>query len=169
MADATQLPHLIKLLDDDSEVVRRSVTSALKAFGTDLETELARLPKPPDASQLAAIRQRADLHPSRAAELLFHVGQIVQHKRYGYRGVIVAVDPNCQATEDWYKSNPTQPDRNQPWYHMLVHDADHTTYAAQSSLKIDPGGKTVHHPWLDDFFSDFVDGRYVRNNRPWMT
>ena len=48
----------------------------------------------------------------------FFPGQIVRHKRYGYRGVVVDFDTTCQADETWYQSDNTQPVRNQPWYHV---------------------------------------------------
>lgn len=42
MPNATDLPHLFRLLDDDSEVVRENVLTALSAFGPYLEIELSR-------------------------------------------------------------------------------------------------------------------------------
>jgi heat shock protein HspQ len=97
----------------------------------------------------------------------FTAGDLVAHRRYGYRGVIVAVDPQCLAPEDWYQANNTQPDRNQAWYHVLVHGSSSNTYAAESSLDVDPDGKVVDHPLVHHFFDEFVDGRYQRNDRPW--
>ena len=52
----------------------------------------------------------------------FSVGQLVRHRRYGYRGVIVEVDTKCLAPDDWYGSNLTQPDRFQAWYHVSSTD-----------------------------------------------
>ena len=40
MADPNQLPHLIKLLDDDSRVVHDAVIKELHAFGPDLQKQL---------------------------------------------------------------------------------------------------------------------------------
>ena len=40
MPDPNQLPHLIRLLDDDSEVVRETVVKELEAFGPALQEEL---------------------------------------------------------------------------------------------------------------------------------
>jgi heat shock protein HspQ len=97
----------------------------------------------------------------------FDVGQLVKHRRYGYRGVVVAFDHSCQAPENWYHSNQTQPDINQPWYHVLVHQSDTVTYAAQSSLMADEEVAAIEHPLIDVFFSDLVAGRYIRNDRPW--
>lgn len=97
----------------------------------------------------------------------FERGQLVRHRRYGYRGVVVGLDFECLADEQWYLSNKTQPDRSQPWYHVLVHDTDGTTYAAQESLEADTSGRPVAHPLVERFFDEFADGRYIRNDRPW--
>ena len=99
---------------------------------------------------------------------LFEPGQIVRHRRYGYRGVIVSADPRCMADAQWYMSNRTQPDQNQPWYHVLVDGAATATYAAQSNLEVDHSGDPVDHPLVGEFFDGIVDGRYQRNDRPWQ-
>ena len=98
---------------------------------------------------------------------LFQIGQLVRHKRYGYRGVVVEVDSHCMADEGWYQSNQTQPDREQPWYHVLVDRSDSVTYPAQEDLMVDESRQPIQHPLVDYFFSSFVDGRYVRNQRLW--
>ncbi|MBT8486448.1 MAG: heat shock protein HspQ, partial [Phycisphaerae bacterium] len=67
----------------------------------------------------------------------------------------------------WYQSNATQPERDQPWYHVLVHRSPHCTYAAAENLQPDHDAEPILHPWIDHFFSSFVNGRYVRNDRPW--
>ncbi len=92
--------------------------------------------------------------------LKFAVGQVIHHRRYEYRGVIVAADRQCEADKDWYKSNQTQPRRDQPWYHVLVHDAPHTTYVAQENLEPDPTGQPIRHAHLNRFFRGFLKGRY---------
>ena len=91
----------------------------------------------------------------------------MRHRRYGYRGVIVARDHTCHATNEWYESNRTRPAREQPWYHVLVDDAPHVTYAAQSSLLPDESMRAVQHPLVPFFFRKFKDGRYNRNERAW--
>ena len=100
-------------------------------------------------------------------DVLFSPGQIVRHRRYGYRGVIVAIDATCQADEGWYQSNQTQPERNQPWYHVLVDGTNQTTYPAQTSLESEPNPGPITHPYLEMFFTDFLGDRYERNDRPW--
>ena len=98
---------------------------------------------------------------------LYSPGQIVRHRRYGYCGVIVDFDLTCKADDAWYESNQTRPDRNQPWYHVLVDRSSHTTYAAQTSLEPDDHPAPITHPYLEHFFSGFTGDRYVRNDRPW--
>lgn len=97
----------------------------------------------------------------------FKPGQLVQHKRYRYRGVIVAVDANCLASDAWYAKNVTQPNRNQPWYHVLVDQASRATYVAESNLELDKTGNPIDHPLIAHFFSDLSRGHYIRNARPW--
>ena len=109
-----------------------------------------------------------DQDPPPDGEPMFEPGQLVRHKRYGYRGVVVDVDPNCSASDDWYFNNKTQPRRDQPWYHVLVHGSSSTTYPAQESLETDDSGVPVDHPLIDHFFADFADGRYRRNDQGWI-
>ena len=175
MPDPAQLPYLLRLLDDDDEPVRQSVAAALAAFGPSLTRELARVAPPPDEAQMRLIRELLGVHrggESVAAETteagqLFATGQLVRHRRYDYRGVIVAFDLTCQAQDEWYFANRTQPDRYQRWYHVLVHGSQQVTYAAQTSLQADDSGHQVIHPLVERFFSSFEDGRYVRNDEPW--
>jgi len=81
--------------------------------------------------------------------------------------VIVDFDHQCQADEQWYQANQSQPDRDQPWYHVLVDESEATTYAAQVNLAHDPSGRPVQHPLVDRYFCNWLNGRYIRNDRPW--
>ena len=99
----------------------------------------------------------------------FERGQLVSHRRYGYRGVIVDFELKCTADEKWYQSNMTQPDKNQPWYHVLVHGTAGATYAAEENLRADASRQPIEHPLVARFFTEFVDGRYVRNEQPWAS
>lgn len=98
---------------------------------------------------------------------LFEPGQLVRHRRYGYRGVVVDGDASCQADDAWYQKNQTQPDRDQPWYHVLVDGTSTCTYAAEENLEPDPSGLPISHPLLPHFFGAFEDGHYIRNDQPW--
>jgi len=105
--------------------------------------------------------------PGGATEPLFQPGSLVRHKRYGYRGVVVDYDMCCQADEAWYQSNQTQPDRDQPWYHVLVDNSSTVNYPAQSSLVADTLQKPINHPYIAVFFEGFKNGQYTRNSHPW--
>jgi len=94
----------------------------------------------------------------------FSVGELVRHKRYGYRGVVVDFDMRCQACDKWYYANKTQPGREQPWYHVLVHDSGGlSTYVAQTNLETDTSGEPVNHPRIGCYFTGFSNGHYVVN------
>ena len=99
----------------------------------------------------------------------FEPGDVIFHKKYGYRGVVVDFDITCQAPDSWYQSNQSQPDRNQPWYQILVDGNQQVTYAAQSNLVYDQLEKPVIHPMLNLFFSghDEEKNKYLRNTIPW--
>ena len=100
---------------------------------------------------------------------LFKPGDLVTHMRYGYRGVIVAADATFQADEQWYESNITQPPKDQPWYHVFVHNSETVTYPAQSSLLRDNSNQPINHALIKVFFEAFVpeEYRYIRNDTPW--
>lgn len=91
----------------------------------------------------------------------FTIGALVCHRHYHYRGVVVGCDPRCLADDDWYLRNRTQPERDQPWYHVLVHGGEHSTYAAESNLTRDEGGEQVVHPLVRVFFEHFASGHYL--------
>ncbi len=99
--------------------------------------------------------------------MAFKSGQVVRHKKYGYRGVIVDFDDFCQSSDDWYYGNQTQPDRSQPWYHILVDGTDQVTYVAQSNLKNEESFEKIEHPLLSYFFTEGKKGNYIRNGNPW--
>ena len=90
----------------------------------------------------------------------FAPGDLVSHVRYHYRGVVVAHDPKCMADENWYQSNQTQPDRNQPWYHVLIDNSDTTTYVAEENLEPALAKDPIDHPLLTQFFSSYFQGQY---------
>lgn len=102
-----------------------------------------------------------------ACEPKFKKGELVTHKRYHYRGVVVEYDLHCCADEEWYQSNQTQPNRNQPWYHVLVHNSSVNTYAAESNLMKDDSLEPIIHPLIEFFFTSFLNGEYRRNDQPW--
>jgi len=95
------------------------------------------------------------------SEARFAPGQLVRHKRFEYRGVVVDVDATFQLSDEWYEQVArSRPPRDQPWYHVLVHEADHMTYVAERHLERDESDQPVTHPQVDEYFGEFRDGRY---------
>ncbi|OMH38357.1 DNA-binding protein [Motiliproteus sp. MSK22-1] len=94
----------------------------------------------------------------------FFVGQLIHHRLFDYRGVIVDVDPSFMLSEEWYQQiAKSRPAKDQPWYRVLVHNAIHETYVAESNLELDTENEPISHPEVANFFDAFVDGHYVMN------
>ena len=88
----------------------------------------------------------------------FQVGELIHHKRFDYRGVVVDVDASFSGTEEWYDTMArSSPPKDEPWYHVLVHQAEHSTYVAERNLEPDLTGEPVTHPVLDQFFDRRFD------------
>jgi len=93
----------------------------------------------------------------------FSVGQLIHHRLFDYRGVIVDVDRNYQGTDEWYEIvAKSRPSKNKPWYHVLVHGSDHSTYVAEQNLESDESDDPIIHPMLEQFFLKKENGKYVR-------
>ena len=96
----------------------------------------------------------------------FSIGELVHHRLFDYRGVIVDVDQSFQATDEWYEAMAkSQPPKNKPWYHILVHGSDHATYVAEQNLEPDKNIQPIAHPMIEHFFSRFSQGKYQRIDR----
>lgn len=92
----------------------------------------------------------------------YSIGQCVYHRLFDYRGVIVDVDPDFQGTDEWYENVAnSQPPRDEPWYHVLVHDAKYETYVAERNLAEDESPEPVNHPLVGEFFDEFREGIYL--------
>ena len=62
------------------------------------------------------------------AKAKFAIGELIHHRLFDYRGVVFDVDPDFQGTEEWYtRVARSRPPKDQPWYHVLVDGAEHTT------------------------------------------
>ena len=91
----------------------------------------------------------------------FNIGQVVIHTRFGYRGVIFDVDPCFMLSDDWYRRVAlSRPPRNQPWYHVLVHGQEHTTYVAERHLFAAAAPEPISHPLLNQYFAGFNGSSY---------
>ena len=76
---------------------------------------------------------------SESAKAKYCIGQLIQHKLFDYRGIILGVDLEFKSTDEWYEMvAKSRPPKNEPWYHVLVHQKGHQTYVAEQNLQIDP-------------------------------
>ena len=99
------------------------------------------------------------------SEARFAVGDVIHHRRFDYRGVIVDVDAVFEGSDEWYETMAqSRPPRDAPWYHVLVHDAAHATYVAERNLELDTADAPIRHPLLLEFFDHRRAGRYIRQD-----
>ena len=99
----------------------------------------------------------------------FHIGEIVCHRVFDFRGVVFDVDPVFANTEEWWLSIPEEirPAKDQPYYHLLAEN-DETTYVAyvsEQNLLRDESGRPVVHPQVKNLFTGIENGRYVVRNQ----
>jgi heat shock protein HspQ len=94
----------------------------------------------------------------------FALGQLVHHRLFDYRGVIVDIDPVFSLSDEWYEQVArSRPPKDAPWYRVLVDQASHETYVAERNLEADTSLAPIEHPALDAFFDAFENGYYVRD------
>lgn len=92
----------------------------------------------------------------------FHVGQIIMHKKFAYRGVVFDVDAHFSASEAWYEAvAKSRPPKDAPWYHVLVDGSDSITYVAERHLDASEDLSQVRHPLIDTYFQGYSNGQYT--------
>ena len=96
----------------------------------------------------------------------FSIGELIHHKLFNYRGVIVDVDHKFRATEEWYEQVAlSRPPKHKPWYQVLVHNHEHSTYVAEQNLEPDDENTPIIHPAIEQYFNKFENGHYTRNEK----
>ena len=99
------------------------------------------------------------------ATIRFAVGEIVEHLRFGYRGVVYGVDPEFSLSPEWYEEVArSRPPKERPWYHLLVDGAHHTTDVAERHLGSSADKSQVDHPLLGQYFESYDGRRYQPRN-----
>ena len=69
----------------------------------------------------------------------FCIGQMIYHRLFEYRGIILGVDLEFKQTDEWYDQVArSRPPKDKPWYHVLVFQRGHQTYVAEKNLEPDP-------------------------------
>jgi heat shock protein HspQ len=93
-------------------------------------------------------------------EARFRIGQVVRHRVYPFRGVVMDVDPTFDNTEEWWLSIPEEirPRKDQPYYHLLAENAT-------KNLLPDDSGEPVRHPDVARAFGELRDGQYAPRHR----
>lgn len=96
----------------------------------------------------------------------FGVGDLVHHRLFSYRGVVVDIDPVFMLSDDWYEQvAKSRPPKDQPWYRLLVHNSSDETYVAERNLIHDPAIEPIENPQIKAFFTAFDGGRYITDQR----
>ncbi|KAL5010203.1 hypothetical protein ScPMuIL_012508 [Solemya velum] len=108
----------------------------------------------------------------RPPEVKYRIGQVIKHKTWGYRGVIVGWDLVAKAPEAWFKEmHPKNKERwrQMPNYLILVDTRDRlvpqSTYVPEENIDI-LSNMQVFHPELEEYFEKFDGAQYLP--RPWV-
>ena len=94
----------------------------------------------------------------------YKIGQLIQHKIFEYRGVILKVDDCFQLTDKWYDNMAkSKPPKDRPWYNVLVHNRTHTTYVAERNIIADEKDVEIIHPLVPIYFTTLKNGVYTKS------
>lgn len=106
--------------------------------------------------------------PSKPTIAKYHIGQLVRHRVFEFRGVIFDVDPEFANTQEWYEAIPEEirPKKDQPFYHLYAEneDSEYIAYVSEQNLLIDESNEPLRHPQLDEMFYKDSDGSYLAKN-----
>ena len=98
----------------------------------------------------------------------FNIGDVVKHRLYKFRGVIVDIDPEFSNTEEWYQSIPeeSRPRKDQPFYHLLAENDEITyeAYVSEQNLLIDDSDEPIKHPLIEEIFSGKKASSYFKQS-----
>ena len=94
----------------------------------------------------------------------YKIGQLIHHKLFDYRGVILKVDDYFKLNDTWYENvAKSKPPKNKPWYTILVHNQIHTTYVAERNLSPDDSNNEIIHPMVPIYFTTLKKGVYSKS------
>ncbi|MYH13965.1 MAG: heat shock protein HspQ [Gammaproteobacteria bacterium] len=92
----------------------------------------------------------------------FAPGEIVKHRKFGYRGVIFQADTEFELSEEWYEAVArSRPPKDAPWYHVLVDGGSHSTYVAERHLARSGDRSQIEHPMLGHYFESYNGRSYL--------
>jgi heat shock protein HspQ len=100
----------------------------------------------------------------------FGLGDVVRHRLFPFRGVVVDVDPEFANTEEWYQAIPehVRPRKDQPFYHLLAENEEsyYGAYVSEGNLIPDAENGPVGHPQVSEAFTGFDGKRYTLREGP---
>lgn len=95
----------------------------------------------------------------------FNIGDLVVHKRQGYRAVVIDVDPLFQASGRY---NPQASKRSfstrNPWYRLLVDESSQMTYVEECLLVFDINQQSIDNPKIE-YYLEKRQGTYRNISR----
>src|SRR5499433_325875 len=98
----------------------------------------------------------------------FRIGQVVKHRLYPVRGVIVDMDPVFNNTEEWWQASPAgvRPRKDEPFYHLFAENSEteYIAYVSEQNLLPDTSGEPVRHPQVAEVFEQDEKGSYRPRN-----
>ena len=96
----------------------------------------------------------------------FAVGQLIQHRMFEYRGVIIDVDPEFHGSDEWYETVArSRPPKDAPWYHILVDGSEMQTYVAERNMEPDDSRAPINHPGVDFYFEGLGEEGYISRRK----
>ncbi len=94
----------------------------------------------------------------------FHLGQVVKHRIFPFRGVIFDIDPTFSNTEEWWLSIPAEvrPRKDQPFYHLFAENAEteYVAYVSEQNLLADTSRDPIRHRQVKEMFVKDDTGAY---------
>lgn len=85
----------------------------------------------------------------------FNIGDLVVHKRQGYRAVVVDVDPIFQASGRYNPQvNKREFAKRNPWYRLLVDGCNQITYVEECLLIFDMNPHAIENPNLKQYLEE---------------
>ena len=98
----------------------------------------------------------------------YKIGQVVKHRVYPFRGVVLDIDPEFDNTEEWWEAIPAEvrPHKDQPFYHLFAENAEteYIAYVSEQNLLPDTSDKPIRHPQVNEVFEQDDSGAYHPRN-----